>query len=89
MSKRSRISEGLLWAAELNVTRATLRTLRSGSSNVFRKSPRRIVKNREMTEKCSISFKSWRKGKKFTVKKQSTYLCSFSVRDQSSVGGLK
>lgn len=40
MSKRSRISEGLLWAAELNVTRATLRTLRSGSSNVFRKSPK-------------------------------------------------
>lgn len=38
-SSRSRMRLGLLWAAELKVTRATLRTLRSGSCKVFKKSP--------------------------------------------------
>lgn len=38
-SSSSRIRLGLLWAAELNVTKATRRTFRSGSSSVFRKSP--------------------------------------------------
>lgn len=51
MSKRSRISEGLLWAAELKVTRATLRTLRSGSSNVFRKSPKMMAEIKEEGKK--------------------------------------
>lgn len=38
-SSSSRIRLGLLWAAELNVTKATRRTFKSGSSSVFRKSP--------------------------------------------------
>lgn len=38
-SSSSRIRLGLLWAAELNVTKATRRTFRSGSASVFRKSP--------------------------------------------------
>jgi len=38
-SSRSRTSEGLLCAAELNATRATRRTFRSGSWRVRRNSP--------------------------------------------------
>ncbi len=40
-----RIREGLLWAAELNMTKATRRTLRSGSWSVFRKSPNSRISN--------------------------------------------
>lgn len=40
-----RIREGLLWAAELNMTKATCRTLRSGSWSVFRKSPNSRISN--------------------------------------------
>lgn len=36
-SNKSRTKEGLLWAAELNATRATRLTFISGSSKAFRK----------------------------------------------------
>ena len=40
--RRSRTSEGLLWAAELNVTRATRRTFMSGSWMALRNLPRQF-----------------------------------------------
>ena len=45
--------EGLLCAAELKATRATLRTLRSGSSRVLRKSPMQL--RRRLSIACGWS----------------------------------
>ena len=39
LSNKSLINVGLLWAAELNVTKATRLTFKSGSCKVLRKSP--------------------------------------------------
>lgn len=50
VSSKSLIKDGLLWAAELKATKATLLTFKSGSCKVFKNSPMHCLSNGSMVD---------------------------------------